>query len=295
MSDDGRYVAWGTFGAFVPDDTNSSVDVYMRDRQDGNTERISVDSDENQGSGHSGSPSVSDDGRYVAFSSGADLAANDTNGVGDIFVRDRDLGTTELASVSSAGVLANSHSFQLSISGDGRFVAFASLATTLLPPGQDTNGAVDIYLRDLVAGTTERVSVDSNEIQSNGESSLGNPGAISDDGRYVAFQSNATNLVNSDTNGFEDVFVRDTVAGTTTRISVNSAEVQADFGGMQPAISGDGQTVAFTSGATNLVGGDTNSRTDMFVRDIQAGLTERITVDRFGRASVLERSRIPLG
>jgi Tol biopolymer transport system component len=146
-------------------------------------------------------------------------------------------------------------------------VAFISGASNLVIG--DTNGNYDIFVRDLLGGTTTRVSVDSIGAQANGDS--GYP-VISSDGRYVAFTSGASNLVAGDTNstydifGTYDIFVRDTVGGTTTRVSVDSIGAQANGDSLYPAISSDGRYVAFTSGASNLVAGDTNSNSDVFVR-----------------------------
>src|SRR3954451_13493427 len=181
-------------------------------------------------------------------------------------------GTTERASVSSSGAQGDGESALPSISAHGRYVAFVSAASNLVP--NDTNGSncpgrfevcgFDVFVRDLKAGTTERVSVSSAGAQGDGDSGAGNFGtagpAISADGRYVAFASVATDLVPGDTNGRSDVFVRDRQTGTTERVSVSSSGQQANFGGgsgdiesSAPAISADGRYVAFASIATNLV------------------------------------------
>ena len=165
------------------------------------------------------------------------------------------------------------------ISGDGRFVAFVSAATNLVTG--DNNNAADIFVRDRQAGTTTRVSVTSTGGQANGASS--DP-AISADGRYVAFVSRATNLVAGDTNGVRDVFVHDRQTGATTRISVNSSENQGNAESLAPSLSADGRYVAFASSASNLVTGDTNSTSDVFVRDRQAGTTTRVSVEQLRHA-----------
>src|SRR5439155_1190150 len=141
----------------------------------------------------------------------------------DVFVHDRLTGTTERVSVDSAGTQGNSDSVDASISADGRFVAFYSSANNLVPG--DTNGAEDVFVHDRLTGTTERVSVDSAGTQGNSESFLP---SISADGRFVAFYSDATNLVPGDTNGFEDVFVHDRLTGATERVSVASAGTQGN-------------------------------------------------------------------
>jgi uncharacterized repeat protein (TIGR01451 family) len=186
-------------------------------------------------------------------------------------------GFTELVSVSSAGVQGDQDSQRPSVSADGRFVAFASLSDNLVPA--DTNLSSDIFVRDRRTGTTQRVSVSTAGRQSNRDSGLlngmGGP-SISADGRYVAFDSEATNLVRGDTNGAADVFVHDRLTGTTERVSVASGGAQANAGGTEPDISGDGRFVAFVSFSDNLVP-DANFTGDIFVRDRQTGVTERIS------------------
>src|SRR5439155_1739277 len=155
-----------------------------------------------------------------------------------------------------------------------RFVAFASAATNLV--AGDTNVVEDIFVRDRTAGTTERVSVDSAGAQTNGVSG---GAAISAAGRCVASVSFAANLVPGDSNGHLDIFVRDRVTATTERVNLDSAAAQATGGGSyNPVISADGRYVAFESGASNLVSGDTNNQFDIFVRDRVSGTTERISV-----------------
>jgi uncharacterized repeat protein (TIGR01451 family) len=186
-------------------------------------------------------------------------------------------GFTELVSVSSAGVQGDQDSELPSVSADGRFVAFASLAQNLVPG--DTNQSADIFVRDRVLGTTERVSVSSKGGQGDGHSGLldlmGGP-SISGDGRYVAFSSEATNLVRGDRNANADVFVHDRLTGLTTRESVGTNGAEANGGGTEPDISRDGRVVAFVSFSDNLVP-DQNFTGDVFVRDRQAGTTERIS------------------
>src|SRR5205814_1263965 len=194
------------------------------------------------------------DGRFVAFAAWArNLAPGDTNGFGDVFVHDRGTGVTERLSVDGAGTEANDTIHQPAISADGRFVAFVSAATNLVPG--DTNGLSDVFVHDRRTRRTERVSVDSAGTQADGASA--SP-ALSADGRFVAFSSSATNLVPGDTNGQADVFVHDRRTGTTERVSVDSAGTGANGWSERPSISADGRFVAFCSYATNLVPRDTN-------------------------------------
>jgi Tol biopolymer transport system component len=241
------------------------------------TERVSVTSAEAQASGDSGTPWLSTDGRYVVFASLAtDLITDDTNAKWDIFIRDRALGTTERVSVTNAEAQANGHSNTPVISADGRYVAFVSSATNLV--SGDTNGKKDVFVRDRLLETTVRVSRSTGGAQGNGDSSWP---SISADGRYVAFESSATNLVAGDTNGKADVFVRDLIGQTTIRVSLTSAEVQGSGTSMSPSISADGRYVAFTS-ASALVTGDTNGKNDVYVRDRTAGTTERVSLTYLG-------------
>jgi Tol biopolymer transport system component len=170
------------------------------------------------------------------------------------------------------GVLATNYG-RPAISADGRFVVFASSATNLV--SADKNQSVDVFLRDRAAGTTERVSVAGRKTEANGES--WRP-AISPNGRFVGFASYADNLVAGDTSVASDVFLRDRQAASTERVSVSSSEQQADNNSEAPAVSADGRFVAFTSSATNLVDGDTDGATDVFLRDRQTGTTEGVSI-----------------
>jgi len=223
---------------------------------------------------------LSGDGRYVAFSSDApDLVSGDTNEYDDVFMRDNTTGAVERISVSG-GDESNGPSYDVAISDDGRYLAFASGATNLV--ASDENGWDDIFVCDRDAGAIERVSVSSDGSESDGPSYSA---AISADGRYVAFYSSATNLVPNDTNGQDDIFVRDRVAAITERVSVSSAGAQSDGFSFSPAVSDSGRFVAFASAATNLVIGDANEMVDVFVRDREIGITERVSVAGDGSES----------
>jgi hypothetical protein len=267
ISADGRYVAFASFATnLVPGDTNNASDVFVHDRQTGATERVSVDSSGVQGNDLSSRPSISADGRYVAFHSlASNLVAGDTNGNYDIFVRDRQSGTTERISVDSAGVQGNFDSEFASISADGRCVAFASNANNLVVG--DTNFSEDVFVHDRQIGTTERVSVGAGGLQANNPSVYP---SISADARYVAFFSYATNLVPGDMNVHADVFVHDRQSGTTDRVSISSAGVEGNNDSQFAWISADGRLVAFVSRASDLVLDDTNGALDVFVHDADA-------------------------
>ncbi len=279
ISADGRYVAFESAAAdLVAGDQNGRTDVFVTDRQTGQTTLVSMGLLGIQGNSESVEPSISADGRYVAFESYAsNLISADSNGAVDIFVRDLISGTTTRVSVGVNSSQADRDSYAPSISADGRYVAFTSLATTLMSGG--SNGWVHVYIRDRVAGTTKRVSVNSS-----GEmgTSSSYESSISADGQKVAFYSYASNLVPDDTNNRRDVFVRDIGGGTTKRVSVNSAGLQANNDSTYASISADGKRVAFESSATNLVDGDTNGWGDIFVRDLNAGVTTRVSLDSAG-------------
>jgi Ca2+-binding RTX toxin-like protein len=205
----------------------------------------------------------------VAFSSEAfDLVTTDTNSTtSDVFVRDLQLGTTTLVSVNDAGTgSGNGRSYNPEISADGQFVVFSSHADDLV--ATDTNGTRDVFVRDLTRGTTTTlVSVNEAGIDS-GNAFSGYP-TISANGRFVAFESNADDLVATDTNGMSDVFVRDLENGTTILVSVN--EAGTDSGGdrsVDAAITPDGRVVAFNSHADNLVATDTNGAQDVFAFEV---------------------------
>jgi Tol biopolymer transport system component len=240
------------------------------------TSLVSVTVDGAPAAGTSGRPSVSTDGRYVAFASTApNLVRGDNNGVSDVFVRDRQTGVTTRVSVSSAGVEANGVSGNPSISGDGRYVVFESRATNLITvnPG----GFQNIYERDLVTGRTQRINCsDSQFTQPDGDSA--DP-VISADGQHVAFDSVAGNLGGADTNGVSDVFRwdrHDWGFSSPTMISRNQFFYQGDGPSWGPSISADGSVVAYTSDATDLdVRADSNNSSDVFVYDGRTTLVSR--------------------
>ncbi len=282
VSADGRYVAFhSTAMNLIPDDWTSYADVLVHDRATGATTIVSVRSDGTHGNLNSSSPSLSADGRYVAFQSDAtNLVAGDTNTYRDVFVHDRTTGVTNRVSIASNGAQANYPSQRPAISADGRFVAFTSTASNLVPG--DTNGYEDVFVHDRESVTTTRISVASDGTQGNNRSGdylTTGPGiSISGDGRYVAFQSRASNLVPGDTNGEDDVFVHDGDSGTTTRVSIAFDGTQGGTESLYASISADGRYVTFQSYASNLVPGDTNGRYDVFVRDRESGTTSRVSI-----------------
>lgn len=286
ISADGRLVAFAsTASNLVAGDTNGAADIFVHDRLTGATTRVSVASGGAQGSGESNEPSLSADGRLVAFVSfSSNLVSGDTNRWEDVFVHDRATGTTNRVSVDSRGTQGNSFSMEPSISGNGRFIAFRSAASNLVPG--DTNGGHDVFIRDLQSQSTARVSISSEGAQAACgrvyESPCNWEPSLSADGRLVAFTGGAPNLVARDTNQNDDVFVRDLLAGLTIRVSVSSGGAQGNSESYGPAISAEGRFVAFTSGASNLVAGQTNRSDDIFVHDLATGHTAPASVSSTG-------------
>lgn len=280
ISDNGRFVAYFSDASnLVPGDTNNWNDVFVQDTLTGKVQRVSVTSTGRQVARGGYQPAISDNGRFVVFASDApDLVPGDTNGFADIFLRDRVAGTTTRVSVASDGSQQiGGGAAAPEISGDGRYIVYWSAATNLVPG--DTNDQMDVFRYDRLTRRTIRVSIGSGGTQGNAQS--GYPGGpdISNDGRFVVFESEASNLVPNDGNGnVLDVFVRDVAARTTRLVSVASNGTPGNLDSYWPSVSGDGRFVAFNSDATNLVRGDTNGEWDIFVRDLRLGITTRVSV-----------------
>jgi Tol biopolymer transport system component len=240
------------------------------------TTRVSVGSEANNSSY---TPSISSDGRFIAFASDATnlVGPNDTNGVRDVFVRDTVNSTTSRVSLHNDGNQRTDPSSAPSISSDGQYVAFQSDSALV---ADDTNGVTDVFVRDTVNSTTIRVSLHNGGNQRTDPSSAP---SISSDGQYVAFQSDSP-LTANDTNGVTDVFIRDTVNNTTTRVSLHNDGNQRTDPSSAPSISSDGQYVAFQSDSP-LTANDTNGVTDVFVRDTTGNTTMRASVSTSGMQS----------
>jgi len=338
ISGDGRFVVFESESDnLVGADTNGTQDVFVRDRQAGTTQRVSVTSTEAQSTGTPFWPEISRDGRFAAFrSNGSDLTTEcGTATSSQIYVRDLQAGTTECVSLDPSGGPADASSDQpflsadgglvtfyssaldldpvcatatdeqvyvhdratdvttcesvdptgtepaddntyfSQLSGDGRFLTFLSAGLNIAEPCPGTTGyRPQMYRRDLDAGVTVCVSVDSAGLPGSGGALNGAP--VSDDGRSVAFISASSNLVPGDTNGAVDVFVRDPEGGATLRVS--GASVQPDGATVNPALSADGRYLVFASDATNLVPGDTNGARDIFRKDQLTGDVVRVSV-----------------
>lgn len=300
LSANGRFVAFTSFKRdLVSNDRGGRQDIFVRDMRTGKTTLVSVSSAGKQGNDAAMEPSISPDGRYVVFSS---FASNLVKGVrdkkrctkaakrfgcegpqhNDVFRHDTKTGRTTLVSRSSSGAHADADSFSGVLSANGRFVAFASEASNL--SADDKNRGQDVFIRDLKRGTTRLVS------RTPGAKAVNNgPEApeISGDGRYVAYESDADNLVQGDTNDSYDLFVRDLKQRRTVRVSVGSNGEQGSDLISAYAISPDGRSVAFSSNSPAYAAGDTNPSGDgdpgsegydVFLRDLDAGTTRRVNV-----------------
>jgi uncharacterized repeat protein (TIGR01451 family) len=236
----------------------------VRDLLTGQTQRASVGSNGQEGDqGTLYHGLLSDDGRYVAFFSlPTNLVPNDTNNHMDVFVRDMKTKTTELASFGIDGQQANGDSYFPSFSSDGRYLAFTSEASNLVPG--DNNLQVDVFLLDRKTRQMQLVSVGPKGTQGDAASSYPH---VSANGRYISFQSNAANLVPGDTNGKQDVFVRDMKAGKTTRVSLGARKTQGNGDSFLSAMSADARHLGFSSDASKQVADDSNGVFDVFIRD----------------------------
>ncbi len=276
ISNDGNVVAFQSFGGGV--DPNFVDRIFVHDRSTDQTETVSVASDGSLPNQRSRAPVISGDGRFVAFESFATNLAPNVNGDGmtNIYLYDRTSDTTELVSHNLAGGGGNGFSSRPIVSDDGRFVAFDSSASDLV--SGDNNARTDIFLYDRLTADITRVSVDGSGGESNGSSSLNGPGSLSPDGRFLAFTSQASNLVAGDTNGSKDVFVYDQSDGSVERVSVrdDGGEVSGTFFLNSLTVSADGRFVSFISDADNLIDGDTDGEVDRFVRDRQTQTIEQL-------------------
>ena len=278
LSSNGRYVLFGSAAANVlagQVDTNGTADVFLFDRV---TETVTLVSRSTAGptttgNGSSGAVALSADGRYALFVSNAsDLTATDTNGTGDVFLFDRVTETVTLVSRSTAGptTTGNGSSGAVALSADGRYALFVSVASDLT--ATDTNGALDVFLFDRVTGTVTVVSR-----STAGSTTTGNQdsfaSALSADGRYALFASNASDLTATDTNGSRDVFLFDRVTGTVTLVSRSTAgsTTTANHDSFAGALSADGRYALFESAASDLTATDTNGALDVFLFDREVG------------------------
>lgn len=307
ISADGRFVGFNSTASnltpdqhpcsnSVPAATSCISQVFVHDRVGHITSLVSVSSSGEPADGGSSAPSLSRDGRYVAFHSAANNLVRGAT-LEQVYVRDRVTGITRRVSEPASGEPGGGGGFAPAISDDGRYIAFLSTARDLIsepPPPCETLAAcpVHVYVRDLVMNETTLVSGAHNGGYADGGTfppSMIQPArpTISAEGRYVAFHSEATDLVPGDTNGRTDVFVHDRRTRRTELVSISGSGTQGDedsFGSSSGGryVSAGGRYVAFWSDATDLVPGDTNETSDFFVRDLVSGTTTRVSVSSAG-------------
>ncbi|BCJ49983.1 hypothetical protein Asp14428_14580 [Actinoplanes sp. NBRC 14428] len=280
VSADGRYVMVTSLASnLVPGGAGDNVfQVYVRDLWRRTTSRVSESGTGVPANGSTYGNAMSPDGRYLVLASDAtNLVPGDRNDATDVFLRDRSRNTIDRVNVSTGSAEANADTYEVAVSADGRYVAFTSDATNLVPG--DTNGTTDVFLRDRARHTTSRVSLSGDDRQADAGS---RHVSLSADGRYVAFTSDAANLVPGDTNGNSDVFLRDRARNSTERVSVSAVPAQAIGDSYDTSISSDGRYVAFTSDAANLVPADTNGNSDVFVRDCRTHAITRASLSSAG-------------
>ncbi|MHB8793239.1 MAG: TolB family protein [Thermoleophilia bacterium] len=262
ISNDGRFVAFeSTCSNLVPVDNNNVTDIFVRDTQELTTTRISVTGNGSQVVGHSYDAAISGDATKVAFWSLSGMGTGDPDALGDIFVKNLGTGHVELVSVNSSEEKGNAQSVGPEISQDGHLVSFDSTATNLV--GVDNNNDRDVFVRDIDAGITTRASTTSSGAEADAWSEQA---SISDDGRFVAFESFAGNLSGSDGNGIADIFVKDRITGAVALLSLGNAGHLAGADSDDPVVSGDGRYVAFISLSDDLSPGDGNAESDVFIR-----------------------------
>lgn len=288
VSADGRVVAFDSLATdLVAGDGNGRRDVFVHDRKTGFTDRVSVGHGGVEGDGDSQDATLTANGRRVVFASRAtNLVPDDGNGAVDLFLRDRVSGQFERVSLDAQGGEADGDSFAPRLTDSGRWLVFTSAATDLV--AGDDEGAVDVFLRDLAKGLTERVSTAAGGGPAEGASGDSSEGSISSNGRFVAFLSEAADLVPGDDNGVADVFVRDRKTGATVRSSTSPDGAPTTSPAVAPRLSGNGRVVVFSTAADNLVRGDTNEQSDVFARELPKGAqpapgAERVSVFAAGQ------------
>jgi Tol biopolymer transport system component len=293
VSDDGQVIAFRSSASnLILGHTNEWSDIYLRDLTTSTTELVSLSpTGDPLDYGLNHRPDISDDGQRVVFS--ARYPTSSDRGRSTTVLYDRNLGTRTylLENVTSGGNPTGPSRGRINpdLAGSGQFVAFDSWSTLdalfdvgARPLGDDNNATFDIFVHDITTTPTpqlERVSRDALGTEGNGDSI---EPSISDTGQWIAFHSYADNLVVGDINGHEDVFVKDRSTAGIKLVSVNPSGFPGNDDSIQAALSGNGLFVAFRSRASDLVAGDTNGRWDIFVRDLTADTTERVSVSTTG-------------
>lgn len=273
--EEGRYVTFVTTSVGLDGSTGKYRQIFWRDRNTGITKLISTSPNGEEGNGESYYPAISGDGKSVAFESySSNLVTSDKNGARDIFVWHSATNKIERVSVSNDGKDANAESYEASVSGDGNFIAFTSMASNISATEKGTSNN-NVFLRDMKSESTIMISIDPIAKKGGG----GSKPSISYDGTRIAFYSHTATLVADDNNGLWDIFLWEKNISTLKRISLTSDGKERNQGNesanriVAPAISGDGRYIAFTTTATNMVSGNMNGYQDVYVYDINIGKT----------------------
>lgn len=276
FSPDGMKIAFASFSSnLVSGDLNETKDIFVKDLVTGEVTLVSTAADGNQGNSDSDNPVFSPDGTKIAFASYSNnLVSGDTNDVIDIYVKDLITGAVTLVSSATDGTLGNAFgfggSFTPAFSPDGTKVAFSSSSTNLVSGGTNVPPGIifNIFVKDLVTGEVTLVSSTDNGTAGIDDSLQP---VFSPDGTKIAFASASTNLVSGDNNGSLDIFVKDLVTGKVTRVSSSADGTLGNSESLSPVFSPDGTKIAFAGFSDNLVAGDTNGATDVFVKDLITG------------------------
>lgn len=280
ISSNGRFVLFQSSASnLVVDDGNDSLDVFLHDRGTGVTRRVSVaeDGTERAGDSRLDGISLSGNGRYAVFrSQAAGLVPEDLDTYAHVYFADLRAGTLRLVSLDAGGGLPDNHCFNPTLSPNGRFIAFDTLATDM---GGDNSGNRDVFVFDRKTGTTRWATPNTGGGNSSGDSI---EPVVSNNGKVVAFYSTANDLVDEDTNGTYDAFVRDMVAGVTRRVSVDGDGNQVGGGSYSVALPSSGKAVFLYSEADGLVPEDQNGRGDVFVRDLASDAIRILSTDAQG-------------
>jgi Ca2+-binding RTX toxin-like protein len=278
LSSNGSHILFDSqASSLVGGDTNDVIDVFLKNTQTGETRRVNLDANGEQANGDSHAIAVSDDGTKILFESAAsNLVGNDTNGKIDLFLKDLNTGVVTLVSTDEVGEALAEDTSGVALSADGTKVLFNTAAKVV---ANDTNDAVDAFVKDLTTGKVVRVSTNSSdaEVIQGGEAV-----AMSADGTKILFDSDSADLVNDDTNGVRDSFVKDLLTQETIRVSVNANEKETSSANTSHGLSADGTKVLFSSSADNLVSGDTYGFNDIFIKDLQTGEVTRVNTNRYG-------------